>query len=63
MWVIKWESWNDNKEEKDFGGGGGVETFDICYSLELSWYGKQNYCDYKAKYTHTHTHIHIYINR
>ena len=34
MWVIKWESWNDNREEKKLGGGGGwgVETYDICYS-------------------------------
>ena len=22
MWVIKWESWNDNREEKKLGGGG-----------------------------------------
>ena len=22
MWVIKWESWNNNREDKNFGGGG-----------------------------------------
>ena len=43
------------KKRTNWGGGGG-ETYDICYNWELSWYEEQNYCDYKAKYTHTHTH-------
>ena len=27
MWVIKWESWNNNREDKNFCGGGGGEEY------------------------------------
>ena len=33
MWVIKWESWNDNREEKKLGGG--VGSRNIWYLLQL----------------------------
>ena len=60
MWVIKWESWNDNREEKKLGGGG---SRNILYLLQLRAKLIQRAKLLRLQgqiHTHTHTHTHTH---